>query len=1270
MIEPQPFLRDGGEMGRRMRDHDWSTSPLGPPETWPRSLGSVVALMLGSKFPMFLAWGPELGFLYNDAYSEILGARHPAALGRPFQEIWSEIWADILPLIEKALDGEASWLENLPLTLRRNGYEEETYFTFSYSPAFGDGGEVVGMFCACTETTRQVLAERGQARERERQHLMLRQMPGFSAILEGPEHRFQYGNEAFGKLVGEREVEGRTMREAFPEFADQGYFELLDEVFARAEPFAAHGKPLRLAREGGERFVDLVLDPIRDDAGAVRGLFLGGYDVTDRVRADRHREALMRLEERLRDVPTPAGLTLAATELLGETLNCARVGYGTIHAASGTIAVDRHWTAPGFESLAGLHRFEEYGSYIEDIRLGRAVANADVERDPRTAERAEAFRAIRVRAFLDVPVMEQGQATAQLFVHSAAPRRWSEAEIAFVRDFAERTHAAIARRLAEQELRDGRARLGTALAVSRLGTYEWDLTTDIIAMDETAGRFFGFPPGEEVTLLDVRDRVDPRDLERITTVIQSLRDSTARLEIEYRLRLPDGTGRTLVSTSDAVPGADGEADRRIGVFQDVTARRRSEVRRDALVELGNVIRDLDRPSELVHAAAAILGAALDVGRVGYGTVDHDSETMLIEREWTAPDVVSISGSVVLRHYGTFVDELKRGQATVIADTRLDPRTSAAGAELEEIGATALVNVPVIERGRLAALLYVNDAAARQWSGDDLDLVREFAERLRAALERSRTAEALRASEGRLRELNERLESEVAQRTDERDQLWTLSEDMLARADLSGMMTAVSPAWTRVLGWSEAELLARPYASFMHPDDEGPTLAGLARMGETKRPTRFENRIATTDGGWKPIEWTVAPEEDGVNFIAVGRDLSAVKAQEAELEAAQEALRQSQKMEAVGQLTGGIAHDFNNLLAGISGSLEMMQTRIGQGRVDEIERYMQGAQGAAKRAAALTHRLLAFSRRQTLAPKPTDVNRLVAEMEELIQRTVGPGITVETVGKPDLWSTLVDPPQLENALLNLCINARDAMPDGGKLTIETNNVWLDQRAGREQDLDAGPYVTMCVTDTGTGMAPDVIERAFDPFFTTKPIGLGTGLGLSMIYGFARQSGGQVRITSELGRGTTLCIYLPRHHGAEEAAAAPPQAPSAIEPVGAGETVLVIDDEPLVRMLVVDVLEDLGYTAIEAGDGPEGLKVLRSDQRIDLLVTDVGLPNGMNGRQVADAARELRPGLKVLFVTGYAENAVLGQGNLEAGMQVVTKPFDMRALADRIRSMIKD
>ena len=395
---------------------------------------------------------------------------------------------------------------------------------------------------------------------------------------------------------------------------------------------------------------------------------------------------------------------------------------------------------------------------------------------------------------------------------------------------------------------------------------------------------------------------------------------------------------------------------------------------------------------------------------------------------------------------------------------------------------------------------------------------------------------------------------------------------------------------------------------------------------------------------------------------------AVESRTAELMVAEAQLRQAHKMEAVGQLTGGLAHDFNNLLTGISGALEMIQVRVAQGRVGELDRYVSAAQSATRRAAALTHRLLAFSRRQTLDPKPTDVNRLIQGMEELIRRTVGPAISLEVVGAAGLWPALVDPNQLENALLNLCLNARDAMPDGGRITIETANKWMDERAAAARDLPAGQYLSLCVTDTGTGMSAEVQARAFDPFYTTKPLGEGTGLGLSMIYGFARQSGGQVRIYSEPGQGTTLCIYLPRHYGA---AAADDAAVRAVEdaPVARdGATVMVVDDEPTIRMLAIEILSELGYTMLEAGDGASALRLLHAGARPHLLVTDVGLPGDMNGRQVADAALALIPGLKVLFITGYAENAVIGNGQLAPNMALVTKPFAMEALSAKVRALL--
>jgi PAS domain S-box-containing protein len=392
---------------------------------------------------------------------------------------------------------------------------------------------------------------------------------------------------------------------------------------------------------------------------------------------------------------------------------------------------------------------------------------------------------------------------------------------------------------------------------------------------------------------------------------------------------------------------------------------------------------------------------------------------------------------------------------------------------------------------------------------------------------------------------------------------------------------------------------------------------------------------------------------------------------AERERTEAVLRQSQKMEAVGQLTGGIAHDFNNLLTGIAGSLELIRTRVAQGRAVEIGSYVTAALGEVARASSLTHRLLAFARRQALDPKPIDANRLVGSIEDLIRRTVGPQVRLQTELASDLWTTLCDINQLENALLNLCINARDAMPEGGRLTIATANTRLEALAASQQrEARAGDYVVLSVRDTGTGMSPDVAARAFDPFFTTKPLGQGTGLGLSMVYGFVRQSDGHVQIETAPGRGTAIHLYLPRY-GSAQASDQPSQpaadAPAALRPVRTEKTVLVAEDETLVRAILLEVLADLGHVSLAAADGPAALRILQSGARVDLLVTDIGL-TGMNGRQLAEAARQMRPGLKVLFVTGYAGDAVGGSEVLEPGTEMVAKPFALAALAERIEALI--
>lgn len=484
---------------------------------------------------------------------------------------------------------------------------------------------------------------------------------------------------------------------------------------------------------------------------------------------------------------------------------------------------------------------------------------------------------------------------------------------------------------------------------------------------------------------------------------------------------------------------------------------------------------------------------------------------------------------------------------------------------------------------------------------------------------------------------------------ERNRLWMLSEDMLARANFEGRMSAVNPAWTAVLGWSERHLLATPYSDLMHPDDAGVTLSAIEEMRHTGLPTRFQNRIATSAGAWTPIGWTVSPEPGGSNFIAIGRDLTEDRAREAELLQTQEALRQSQKLESMGQLTGGVAHDFNNLLTPIIGSLDMLM-RKGVGSERE-RRLINGALQSAERAKTLVQRLLAFARRQPLQPTAVDIGRLVEGMAGLIGSTLGPTIDLEVRIAADVPAATADPNQLEMALLNLAVNARDAMPHGGTLTIAARRESV--RGPHKANLRLGHYVRLCVGDTGVGMDQATRDRAIEPFFSTKGIGKGTGLGLSMVHGLASQLGGGMLIESASGEGTTIELWLPisvQPAGEDDDISECPIARS-----GRG-TALLVDDEELVRMSTADMLIDLGYEVVEAASAEEALSLVEGGMTPDVLVTDHLMP-GMTGEELARRLRVKNRSLPILIVSGYAET-----GGIAADLPRLTKPFRNAELAD--------
>ncbi len=942
---------------------------------------------------------------------------------------------------------------------------------------------------------------------------MFAHAPGFMALVTGPDHRFELTNPNYQKVIGHREVIGRTVGEVLTDAVAQGYLDLLDQVYRSGEPHRAESARYAVQAEPGgkvvDRYVDFVFQPLKED-GRVWGIFIQGMDVSDRHRAD---QALALSEARYGALFAAMATGFCVIEMKFDAAD-RPVDYRIVEGNK------------AFEEMTGL--VDPYGRWVSEI----------------------------------APGLEQ---------------HWFD-------------------------LYGGVARTGEPV--------RFENPADIF------GRWYD---------------------------VQALRIGQ--------------------------PGAWQVAI----LFNNITERKQSETRQNALLELNDAIRDLTDAGDIAQASAEVLAKTMGVSRAGYGTVDTGAETITIARDFNQPGVSSIAGVLSFRDYGSYIEDIKRGETVAIDDVARDPRTADTAEALRAINAGSFVNMPLMEQGRVVAMVFVNHATPRHYTDSDLRLMREVAERVRTATERARSEAALRDSEAQFRVF--------AQSTP--IQIWASWPD--------GSLYWFNPQVYAYMGAKPGELDGPDgWLERLHPDDRDEAVKAWTDAMASGQVYEAEFRMRRHDGVYRAFRIRAEPvhDEDGriTRWVGTSADIEDFRRQSAELARfnetledqvaertsalmqAEEALRQSQKMEAVGQLTGGIAHDFNNLLAGISGSLELITNRIAQGRHAEVERFTVAAQGAAKRAAALTHRLLAFSRRQTLDPKPTDPNRLIRGMEDLVRRTTGPGIAVEVVAGAGLWPVLIDAHQLENAVLNLCINARDAMPNGGRLTIETGNRWIDARTAKAQDLEPGQYVSICVSDTGTGMAPEVAARAFEPFFTTKPLGEGTGLGLSMIYGFVRQSGGQVRIYSEAGEGAMICLYLPRHFGAVDDADLIPeveQAPRA----QAGETVMVVDDEPTVRMLVAEILHELGYQCIEASDGAAGLKLLQSGARIDLLVTDVGLPGGMNGRQMADAARIDRPDLKVLFITGYAENAVVGNGHLDPGMHVMTKPFAMEALGSRIRELIE-
>ncbi|WMD22010.1 PAS domain-containing protein [Achromobacter seleniivolatilans] len=697
-------------------------------------------------------------------------------------------------------------------------------------------------------------------------------------------------------------------------------------------------------------------------------------------------------------------------------------------------------------------------------------------------------------------------------------------------------------------------------------------------------------------------------------------------------------------------------DRMMALFLDVTARKTAESelwegqhRKNFLLALGDRMRELHYQSDIEQTACEGLGQQLALGLVAVLDWPGDGQAPVLSTCWRSEADRAAHEPLNPALLGDeFQSALRKGRTAY-----LPPMLAEQGGETWP---SAIV-VPMRRWGRQEGTLLVRPLVNSRLKAPDIAFIEEVAERLCDAVERSQYS----------RTLEQRVENAIA----ERDRIWRLSPELLAVVDRQERFVSVNPAVRPILGWTPEQFLSLRLSELIHPDDLETTrhaIAQASRADPAQAVRHLENRLQKRDGGYSWITWSMSWSQD--SLYMTGRDDSDLKAQAETLRDTEFALRQSQKMEAVGRLTGGIAHDFNNMLQGITGALYLIRRKLAGGTPDEAERFINVAMDSANRAAHLTQRLLTFSRRQPIDPKPFSVANTLQSMADLFHRYTGERVHLLFDLEPDLWTVRCDKNQFENALLNLVINACDAMPDGGELKVAAVNARPDENLLRQfPGISTGPFVEVSVTDAGCGMSADVLAHAFDPFFTTKPLGEGTGLGLSMIYGFAKQARGMATLESTVGVGTVVKLYLPRYDGAPDSAQH--QEPASLRPSEGSRpaVVVLVEDDRNVRDMVCESLTELGMQVLTAADGVAGLELVLATRGIDLLVTDVGLP-GLNGRQLADAARAAHPGLKVLMMTGYAESAARDQGFLELGMELIVKPFSLDVLGERVQRMLID
>ncbi|MDE1182271.1 response regulator [Paraburkholderia sp.] len=1468
-------------MGALIRAYDWAATSIGAPENWPQGLKTAIRIMLTSRQPIWIGWGPELLFFYNDPYKSIIGGKHPVALGEPTSVVWREIWPDISPLLDTALNGsEGTFVEQKLLIMERNGFPEETYYTFSYSPVPGEDGSAGGIICANSDDTARVVGERQLTLLRElgasvtdartwrdaceRSVGALRVDPQdmpfamlYALDTEPTAHASATSptNATHGpraSLIGASGIaHGHPAAPEWLDPADASPWPLADALrmqtpllvtdlasridgalpsgpwhlkptqavivpvspggdSGRAYVLIAALNPCRLFDDGYRAFLNLVAGQIgaaianahayeeeRRRAEALSEidrakttffsnishefrtpltLMLGPLeellekptldDPDDRKLIEvTHRNGLrlLKLVNALLDFSRiEAGrfqIDPQPTDIAAFTAELASIFRSAIETAGlqlvidcgdepAIAAVDRDmWEKVVMNLLSNAFKFTLSGSIAVSVRVAAdrgvevSVADSGIgipeEEIPRLFER---FHRVAGAAGRSV----EGSGIGLALVHELVKLHGGTVRVDSTLNVGSRFTVALPP-LSAGVLANDAATPAPALTSANAIAYvdaalRWmpdaptlvapDEPASLLATDASAATSGARAIGR---LLVVDDNADLRDyMRRILSAaghdVSVAEDGQAALDAARRapfelivsdVMMPrlDGFGLLRELRADAelrdtpvlllsarageearVGGLDAGADdylikpfsarellaRVAGNLQLARLRRETErnLREESrtleiLNRVGKAVAaelDLSRAVQVVtDAATELTGAAFGAFFYNVRTEDGGSY-MLYALSGVQPE--AFSQFPMPRNTAVFAPTFNGESIVRSDDITKDPRyghnAPHHGMPSGHLPVVSYLAAPVVSRTGevLGGLLFghpepgVFTARAERilvgiaaQAAIAIDNARLYQDAQNEIVERTRAQAALR-------ELNETLERRVVEAVADRNRMWDLSEDLLVVASFDGTLQRVSPSWTRVLGHQPHWLVSQGSFALVHPDDVPAVKQQLDQLRRTGTPVLHETRLRRIDGSWRWIAWTLTVDPATDRVHGVGRDVTTDRETTEALRNAEEALRMAQKMEAIGKLTGGVAHDFNNLLQVIGGNLQLLAKDVAGS--DKPEQRVRNALAGVARGANLASQLLAFGRRQPLAPKVVNLGRFIRGLDDMFRRALGDGVEIETVVSGGLWNTLVDPFQVENALLNLAINARDAMNGHGKLTMEAGNASLDDAyAQRNADVVPGQYVMLAITDTGAGMQADVRERAFEPFFTTKPEGQGTGLGLSMVYGFVKQSGGHVKIYSEPGHGTTIRLYLPRVREEEDRETDVEAGPAK----GGAETILVVEDDEDVRATVVEMLSDLGYSVLKAKDAQSALAIVESGVAIDLLFTDVVMPGPLRSPELARKARERLPSIAVLFTSGYTDNAIVHAGRLDEGIELLSKPYTHEALARKVRHVMR-